>query len=139
MLTGANSRNEVIMSSTESMEMYLETVYVLEKNHGHAHSVDIAKRLGVSKPSVTKAMNYLKDKGLILKENYGTITLTHEGRKLSENIYSKHKLISRYLAHSLNLSETEAATNACKMEHVLTDTMLDAICRYLRDNDISCE
>lgn len=127
------------MSSTESMEMYLETVYVLENTHGHAHSVEIAKRLGVSKPSVTKAMNNLMDKGLILKENYGTITLTKEGRKLSEKIYSKHKLISSYLVHSLGLDETEAAANACKMEHVLTDTMLDAICSYLKSYDIGCE
>ena len=126
------------MSSNESMEMYLETVYVLEKNHGHAHSVEIANRLGVSKPSVTKAMNYLKDKGLILKENYGTITLTKEGRKLSETIYSKHKLISRFLIHSLNLSEAEAAENACRMEHVLTDAMLDAICDYLKNQKMDC-
>ena len=126
------------MSSNESMEMYLETVYVLEKNHGHAHSVEIANRLGVSKPSVTKAMNYLKDKGLILKENYGTITLTKEGRKLSETIYSKHKLISRFLIHSLNLSEAEAAENACRMVHVLTDAMLDAICDYLKNQKMDC-
>ena len=44
------------MGKNESMEMYLETVYELEKSHGHAHGVEIAKRLGVTKPSVTKAM-----------------------------------------------------------------------------------
>ena len=52
------------MSINESMEMYLETIYVLENIHGHAHVVDIAERLGVSKPSVTKAANYLSDQGM---------------------------------------------------------------------------
>ena len=61
------------MSINESMEMYLETIYVLENIHGHAHVVDIAERLGVSKPSVTKAANYLSDQGYVTKEKYGQL------------------------------------------------------------------
>lgn len=122
------------MSHNESTEMYLETVYILENAHGHAHGVDIAKRLGVSKPSVSKAMKFLKEKGLINKESYGTITLTKQGRKISERVYGKHQLISDYLVKSLNLSEEEAAENACKMEHILTDTMIKAIEDYLEED-----
>ena len=116
--------------------MYLETVYILEKNHGHAHVVDIAKRLEVSKPSVTKAMKLLKDKGLIHKEAYGSITLTEDGRARSEKIYREHQLISLFLGHSLGLSEDEASENACRMEHVLSDTMIEAIKAYLDNNNI---
>jgi len=118
------------------MEMYLETVYILEKNHGHAHVVDIAKRLEVSKPSVTKAMKLLKDKGLIHKEAYGSITLTNNGRAQSEKIYRHHQLISLYLEHSLNLSSNDASENACKMEHVLSDSMIEAIKAYLSNNNV---
>lgn len=124
------------MGYNESMEMYLETVYLLEKNHGHAHVVDIAKHLNVSKPSVSKAMNMLKSKGLIHKEAYGSINLTDEGRAKSEKIYRDHQVISLYIEHSLGLSSKEASLNACKMEHVLTDTMIKAIKAYLKDNDI---
>lgn len=124
------------MKSNESMEMYLETIYLLELHHGHAHGVDIAKKLGVSKPSVTKATKFLKDKGFINKESYGTITLTKEGREISENIYLRHKLITTYLEHSLNLNAIEAAKNACKMEHVISDEMISSIRKYLSDNDI---
>lgn len=124
------------MSSNESMEMYLETVYILENSHGHAHGVEVAKRLGVSKPSVSKAMKFLKEKGLIRKENYGTITLTDEGKAISEKIYSNHQLISRFLVQSLELSEEEAAENACKMEHVLTDKVMDAIKSYLSKKEV---
>lgn len=125
------------MSSRESMEMYLETIHILEKSYGHAHSVDIAKRLGVSKPSVSKAMNYLKDKGLVNKEAYGTITLTKKGKDLSEQIYTNHKLISLFLEHSLGLTAEEADRNACKMEHVLSKDMLEAIEEYLHRNNIN--
>lgn len=124
------------MSQTESMEMYLETVYMLEKNHGHAHGADIAKKLGVSKPSVTKAMNQLKIKGLVNKEAYGSITLTDLGIEISTKIYKRHRLISSYLEHSLKLSSSEAGNNACKMEHILSEEMLVAIEQYLTKNGI---
>lgn len=124
------------MSNSESMEMYLETVLVLENDHGHAHSVDIANRLGVSKPSVTKAMRFLKEKGLIHKEAYGSITLTKQGRELSDRIYKRHRLITAFLEHTLNLSSDSAADNACKIEHVIDKTMTEAIDKYLKDHKI---
>lgn len=125
------------MSGSESMEMYLETVYLLEKNHGHAHGVEIAKKMGVSKPSVTKAMKQLKSKGLINQEAYGSITLTDEGRELSEKIYRDHQLIALFIEHSLGLSADEAASNACRMEHVLSEKMLKAIRDYLDQNKVN--
>jgi Mn-dependent DtxR family transcriptional regulator len=127
------------MSNNESMEMYLETIHLLEKNYGHAHGVEIAERLGVSKPSVTKAMNYLKDKGLVNKEAYGTITLTKKGKELSEQIYNNHRLMALFLKHSLQLTVEEADENACRMEHVLTKGMLEAIETYLHKNNINID
>lgn len=124
------------MGYNESMEMYLETVYILEENHGHAHGVDIAKKLGVSKASVTKAMKLLKEKGLINKETYGSITLTEEGKALSKKIYYRHQLITKFLEHSLMLSSKEAAENACKMEHIISENMLKAMKKYMCDNNI---
>ncbi|KAB3534070.1 metal-dependent transcriptional regulator [Alkaliphilus pronyensis] len=126
------------MSNSESMEMYLETIHILEKSHGHghAHGVEIAKRLGVSKPSVSRAMNYLKEKGLVNKEAYGTITLTTKGKEISRQIYTNHKLISLFLEDSLGLTVNEADENACKMEHVLSDRMLEAIEVYLHKKKI---
>lgn len=124
------------VNNNESMEMYLETVYILENSHGHAHGVDIAKRLGVSKPSVTKAVKYLKSQGLVNMQKYGTITLTEKGRELSEEIYYNHQLIARFLEHSLELSPEEAGANACRMEHILSKEMLEAIKRYIKKNNI---
>lgn len=116
--------------------MYLETILLLEKSHGHAHGVEIARELGVSKASVTKAMKKLQTRGFIYKESYGTITLTERGMELSSSIYKKHELIKRYLMHSLNLEESEAEENACRMEHIVTDSFIKAAKTYLESQDI---
>lgn len=127
------------MNNNESMEMYLETIYILETNDGHAHGAEIAKRLGVSKPSVSKAMKQLKAKGLVNKELYGTITLTKKGKEISQKIYTNHRLISLFLEHSLKLDVDEAAKNACKIEHILSDNMLTAIKKYLKMNNVDVQ
>lgn len=124
------------MSNSESMEMYLETIYLLEKAQGHAHVVDIAKRLGVSKASVSKATKNLKSSNYIKKEAYGSITLTRDGWALSEKIYYNHNMIKAYLKHSLGITNQVAAENACKMEHVLTENAIEAIRGYLIENNI---
>lgn len=124
------------MANNESMEMYLETIYLLESNHGHAHVVDIAKQLSVSKPSVTKAIKQLKNQGYVDTEKYGTITLTDKGREKSEEVYRNHQLIELFLVHSLNLSAEQAGINACKIEHILSEEMIEAIKSYLKKNNI---
>ncbi len=122
-----------MLHNSESSEMYLETIYILESNHGHAHIVDIAKQLGVTKPSVTKAMDQFKKQDLIRQETYGPVTLTEKGRAVSRKIYRKHQLIAQYLEKSLGLDPDEASENACRMEHSITGDMLKAIEKYLED------
>lgn len=124
------------MSLNKSMEMYLETIYLLETNHGHAHVVDIAERLNITKPSVTKAMDKLKKEGFINKETYGHITLTEKGETAAKDTYYKHCTIARFLEKSLGLSPGEASINACRMEHIITDVMLAGIESYLDNENI---
>ena len=127
------------MENSESAEMYLETVFLLQKSHGHAHGVDIAEKLGVSKASVTKAMKRLQADGLVFKENYGSITLTERGEEISALIYSKHKLISAFLEHSLDISGVEASENACRIEHTVSDELLTGIKNYLVKHGVEIE
>lgn len=120
------------MSQSESKEMYLETIYLLQQEENHAHSADVAKRLSVSKPSVTKAMNALKEQGLIQQQKYGPITLTEDGMKIAKRVYENHKLITKFIISSLNLSPQQAEKDACKIEHVISPEMVDAIKEYLK-------
>lgn len=126
----------MFLDHNESSEMYLETIYLLEQEHGHAHGVDIAEKLNVSKASVTKAVKNLKTNGFINHESYGTITLTSQGKDISESIYLKHKLISRFLIDSLGVTKSVAASNACKMEHIISDELIEAIVNFNKNNDI---
>ena len=109
----------------------METIYLLEKESQHAHTAQIAKLLGVSKPSVTKAMGLLKSQGLIEQERYGPVVLTEQGRKISEEIYENHKLITQFIISTLGLSPKQAEENACKIEHVISADMLGAMKEYM--------
>lgn len=123
------------MQNSESNEMYLETIFILESNHGHAHIVDIARMLGVTKPSVTKAMDQFKKQDLIRQESYGPVNLTEKGKAVSKKIYRNHQLIAQYLEKSLGLNPDEASDNACRMEHSITGDMLKAIEKYLESEN----
>lgn len=122
------------MSYNESAEMYLETIYLLEKEQGSARGVDIAGKLNISKAGVSKAMKHLKSEGFIDKESYGTITLTEKGRLKSEKIYHNHKIITQFLKNTLIISDEDATINACRMEHILTKTLIQAIEAFLDKN-----
>ena len=124
------------MKYHDSAEMYLETIFILEKKQGHAHVAEISKALNLSKPSVTKAMTHLKNRSLILQDDYGPITLTEKGRALSQEIYEKHLLITEFLQHAMHLSLEDAEENACRMEHVITESFMDSIKTYLSKKEI---
>ena len=121
------------MKLTESAEMYLATIMLLEEEHAFAKVVEIADILGVTKPSVSKAMSQLQKDGFIDKELYGHITLTDKGELAAEKIVMKRRLIISYLVHSLGLSRNEASKNACRMEHVISDDMFERIKVYLQN------
>jgi DtxR family transcriptional regulator, Mn-dependent transcriptional regulator len=122
--------------TNESTEMYLETLYLLQRSHGHAHVADIAKKLDITMPSVSKAMRKLKDLGYINMETYGPVTLTKKGERFSKRINRKHNLISDFLQKALNVSREEAEENACRMEHVITDDLMDSIQEYLEEEKV---
>ena len=124
------------MKLTESTEMYLATIMLLEEEHESAKVVEIADVLRVTKPSVSKAMKQLLEEGYIDKELYGHITLTDLGRQVAEKVVHKRRLIISYLQHSLGLSREEASRNACRMEHVISDEMLEGIRTYLKEQKL---
>jgi len=113
----------------ESGEMYLETILVLSKKSSHVRSIDISEYMGYSKPSVSRAVGLLKNGGYITVDKDGFITLTEEGKTLSEQIYQRHNLLTRLLLE-LGVPEEIAAEDACKMEHVISPETFDAIKKH---------
>ena len=118
------------MSIQESGEMYLETIHVLYKKNGHVRSIDVSEHMGYSKPSVSRAMGLLKSGGYITVDKDGYITLTDSGMAVAQTIYERHTLLCQLL-EALGVSPETAASDACKMEHAISDETFRAIKNHL--------
>ena len=116
----------------ESAENYLETILALSLKGEKVRSIDIANELDFSKPSVSVAMKNLREKGYILTDEDGIITLTTKGRKIADSMYERHVAISDWLV-SLGVDKKTAVNDACKMEHVMSEKSFLAIKKHIED------
>jgi DtxR family Mn-dependent transcriptional regulator len=111
---------------TQSLEDYLEAVYVLIENGKPALVRDIAKMLSVKMPSVVKAIHELKKLQLVTQEPYSNIEITPKGAQLAKLVRDRHTLLRTFLL-KLGVSEKNADKDACLMEHILSAETLDKI------------
>lgn len=118
----------------QSGEDYLEAILGLEKENGIARSVDVAKRLGVSKPSVSRAMGILKENGYIVIGKINSLELTEKGREKAESVYSRHVLLTGFLEKITGVSKDKAEENACRIEHVIDEDIKAGIQRWMEQN-----
>lgn len=118
------------MQINESGEMYLEILLKLECEDKKVRSIDVANELNYSRSSVNKAMNILKEKGYITQQPYGAIYLTSSGRNKAKGIYEKHKCIKKFLEKALNIDSQIAESDACKIEHIISNETFKAIKKY---------
>lgn len=117
------------MQLQESGEMYLETIYILSKTSKAVRSIDVGEYMGYSKPSVSRAMGLLKSGGYVTVDESGFLTLTDAGREVAEKIYERHTVLTDYLMR-LGVDEETATEDACRIEHVISDTSFTAIKQY---------
>ena len=109
-----------MMKLHASGEDYLEAVLVLQKQKGMVRSVDIARHMDVSKPSVCHAVATLKDGGFLTMDDGFFLHLTNIGREVAEQIYEKHRFFTeRLIAAGVDSEIAEA--DACRIEHVISD------------------
>ena len=118
------------MRHKESEEMYLETILLLQRNTGYVRSVDIATELGYSKASVSRAMKILLTKEYITIGKHGEILLTEAGQAKAEKVYETHRIIMELLMR-IGADEALAEENACRIEHVISDELLELIKKHL--------
>lgn len=115
----------------ESAEDYLESILILQEKQGQVHSIDIVNRLGFSKPSVSIAMKKLRESGYINMAGDGNITLNESGYAIANRIYTRHKIITA-LFELMGVSAEQAAIDACKVEHDLSDETFEKICKFVQ-------
>lgn len=116
----------------ESGEDYLETILILKKRNGNVRSIDIAREMDLSKPSVSRAMGILKNKGFITVGEEGEILLTDDGKKIAKSIYERHRVLTEALV-MLGVDEETAAADACRIEHDISDKSFNKIKKHVKD------
>ena len=115
----------------ESAEMYLETIYTLSLQNSTVRGIDIATAMGYTKPSVSRAVSLLKRDGYVETDKDGFLNLTDTGRAIAEKIYERHHVLAAALM-ALGVNQDTAAEDACRMEHVISDSTFAAIKEHLK-------
>lgn len=100
----------------ESAEDYLEAILVIKNEKGLVHSIDVARQLDFSKPSVSRAVKLLREDGKLTVGSDGSLELTEAGLEIAERIYERHRLLTLWFTE-LGVSEAQAAEDACRVEH----------------------
>lgn len=114
------------MALRESGEMYLETIYILNEQNHHVHSIDVCEYMGFSKPSVSRAIGLLKSGGYVNMDREGHLTLTEIGLEVAKKIYDRHRILTEFF-ESLGIDSETASDDACRVEHVISDKTFEAI------------
>ena len=113
----------------KTIEDYLEAILMIRERQGYVRSIDVAEQLGVTKPSVTYATKRLKEGGYITMDHAGMILFTDSGYQIADSTYTRHKVLTEFFI-SLGVSSEQARTDACKVEHDLSQETFDALCRH---------
>lgn len=123
---------EVPLVLREASENYLEAILKLEEMSGPVRSIDVANLLGVSRPSVNKAVSVLKKAGMVEQQPYGRISLTPLGREQARAVDFRHQTLKRFLTKILGVEESVAEEDACRMEHVISPETMNRLTDYIQ-------
>lgn len=117
------------MQKNESTENYLERIFMLKQEKGYARATDIASALGFSKASVSTALKRLQESGYVIADENHNLDLTDKGQTIAREMYRRHcRLTDLFI--QIGVSEENACSDACKIEHDLSDETYQALIRF---------
>lgn len=112
----------------QSKEDYLEAILMIKEEQGYVRSTDIAKKLSVTKPSISYSTKRLKEQGLISMDKNNMIMLTNEGNKFAKDIY----IILTDFFVSIGVSKKQAQLDACQVEHAISKETFNCIVKKMK-------
>ena len=121
------------MAIHESGEDYLEAILMIKKRSGNVRSIDVARELSFSKPSVSRAMSLLRGDGYITVDSDGFIELAESGLAIAERIYERHRLMTDWLVR-IGVSPDTAAQDACKIEHDISEETFKKLKEHINEH-----
>ena len=119
------------MSISSTLKEYLEVIYDISKTGSGARTTDIAKRLGISKPSVNRAVGTLKAKGYVTHEPYGAVLLTDKGRELGEYSGNRNRMVKRFLINVLKMNDADAEKEAVQIARSISFVTAEKMRSYM--------
>lgn len=119
----------------KSVEDYLKAVYDLSKNGTPVSTNEISQKLDVSPASVTEMLKKLSEEGYVKYSPYHGSTLTDKGLQEAQKVTRKHRLLEKFLSDVLHIGKDKVHTQACQMEHTLSDEAEESLCRFLKHPD----
>lgn len=123
------STSEIVLTATK--EDYLRAVYLLQVGQSSVTVTQIAKRLHLSKSTVSERIKELVRDGFVISEVYGQVTLSKKGDQVAQNLTYKHRLIEVFLHQILKVPKTQIHNEAEKLEHALSDNVTKRLAKFL--------
>lgn len=114
-----------------SLEDYIMTIYEIIQEKRGVKAIEISRRLGVGRSSVTDALKSLAEKKLVNYNPYDVISLTDEGEKIAVDVVEKHRILHNFFENVLILGHDEAAKNACGMSHAISQEAFDKFVDFI--------
>lgn len=111
-------------------EEYIETIYLLEKKAGKAHTGQIAEHMDVKPPSVTEMLGKLQDEALVKYEPYLGAILTEKGKEMANELMSRHKVIADFL-EIIGVDKDLAEEDACQIEHHVSEVSTERLRQFV--------
>ncbi len=113
----------------EAAEMYLETILSLQQKTGYVRSVDIAREMGYSKPTVSEQMKKFRENGFIHIEDDGQILLTESGLEIAQRTLERHLILTQILL-KIGVDSEIAEKDACRVEHYISQHTFECMRKY---------
>ena len=117
---------------SSGLEDYLEAIYIAHVNNKPLKGAELARQLKVSRASVSEALSKLVSKNLIKYSSYENISITNEGISQATKVYEKHSTLEDFFETVLGISKMEASENACKIEHIISENIIDRITNFTK-------
>lgn len=107
---------------THSAAHYLMAIAELREKPGYARVSDVARHLGITKGSTSTEIKGLKARGLVAEDENRFLLLTEVGKRIVRQIVQSHRTLQYFLAKILRVEPEQAKIDACKIEHLLSES-----------------
>ena len=118
---------------TATKEDYIRAIYILGQATGGTGVTHIAKKLNLSKSTVSERLKELVRDGLVVADPYAAVSLTKKGSDIGIKLTYKHRLIEVFLYETLKMEKDLVHAEAERLEHACSDEVITRLAKFLHN------